>query len=143
MRSFLTGLAVLLLGGCAADGNSGLLATGSVSQPYPMRYRELVQQNVKRVFADPYAIRDAEIAEPMPSGGPVLLPNGTSAEVWVVCVRTNSSGPTGAYTGVSTTAFLIHNNAVQDVWNNDPRNAKCNNLDYLPFPEINRRLTPT
>lgn len=135
MRQVLALLIVALITGCAG-ANTGSMSTGSVGKPFPTEHRQLVQQHVKKVYKDPYSIRDAEIAEPKLSQSPKLLPNGVFAEVWVVCVRANAKNTYGAYEGQTTKAFFIYENAVANVVDHPLWKPWCDDGKFTPFTEI-------
>ena len=134
MTKIVVVVTALALTGCA--GTSSGIATGSTANAYPATYRNLVQQYTKQAFFDPYSVRDAEIAEPKKSGGPILVPGPMFAEVWVVCVRANAKNRMGAYTGMTETAFLIYDNRVVNTLSNPSWSWFCSDAKYQPFPEI-------
>src|SRR5438445_2115112 len=103
-------MGAFLVSGCAS-------ADLAAVDPPPANYRQLARYHILTNFLDPHSVRDAEIAPPRPSGGPVLISAGLK-EVWVVCMRANARNSFGAYTGMHATAILIHGNQVVDAFDN-------------------------
>jgi hypothetical protein len=125
-------VAALIVGLALAGCSSMKLAPDA--EP-PANYRELVLQRAQTYFPNPDSIRDAQIAPPARSGGPVLISTGAPTEVWVVCVRANRQNFLG-YDKLSETAFLIHNGQVVDVYENAVWTPTCKNEKFEPFPEL-------
>ncbi len=128
LAHFVACAAALVAAGCAS-------ANLAAVDPPPPNYRQLAQQHVRENFFDPYSIRDAQIAAPRPSGGPILVSTGLT-EVWVVSVRANAKNQMGAYTGQKATAIMMQGNRVVGSQNNAMWGGWCSGSQYEPFPEI-------
>jgi hypothetical protein len=125
-------VAALIVGLALAGCSSMKLAPDA--EP-PANYRELVLQRARTHFSNPESIRDAQIAPPARSSGPVLISTGAPTEVWVVCVRANAQSFFG-YNSLSDTAFVIHNGQVVDVYESAVRAPTCKSETFEPFPEL-------
>jgi hypothetical protein len=136
MRVIFAVVVVFGLAGCAGgrEGTTGSIS-GSQLGPAPDNYRKIVSDYVRANFKDPYSIRDAQIAAPVPSWGPVLVP-GAFTPVWVVCLRANAKNSFGACTGVRDTAVLIHNGQSVSTWVDGNAQLACRSAKYESFPEI-------
>jgi hypothetical protein len=121
-------LAVLGLAGCAtADAGTG-------AEPYPANYKQIVKTYIRDNFKDPDSVRDAEIAAPLPSKGPSLLPvtGEFTSGYWVVCLKTNAKNSFGAYTGKTEMALLVRRGQVANMWDKMTFLA-CEGAKYEPF----------
>jgi hypothetical protein len=112
---------LLPLAGCATNPEASAAAL-------PANWRQLVADRIRTTFFDPWSIRDAGIAEPVP---------GTSiyGHIMTVCVRANAKNRLGAYTGLEFTGFVFRDGqiAAQDQQNIAPL---CAGAAYGPFPEL-------
>lgn len=94
---------VLLIAGCASNSNESRPIDPKVAGTYPTNYKQLVRENVRKTFFDPYSLRDVAISEPQP--GRLLLQ--TTGPGWIVCLEANAKNKMGGYVGLRRTAFLI------------------------------------
>ena len=124
---------IALLAGCSSLGLSSLEAP-------PENYRVLAQAHVRETYFSPLTIRDAEIAPPRPSGGPILVSTGLT-EVWVVCIRSNSKTQLGVYSGRKSTALMIQEDRIVGSQDNPAWDSWCSHSQFGPFPEISRELS--
>jgi hypothetical protein len=126
MRTVWAVFALVLLAGCQTSGE-GQSPTAS-APPLPTNYRQIVIENVKKTFIDPRSIRDAAISEPIPG-------NAIMGPVTTVCVRANAKNKMGAYTGVTTTAFIFRGGQLSST-ESQYTAGLCAGAPYAPFPEI-------
>jgi hypothetical protein len=125
-------VAALIVGFALAGCSSVTLAPGA--EP-PANYRELVSQRARTYFTKPDSIKEAQIAQPMPVGGPALLSGGSPGDGWLVCVRSTAQSFFG-YNSLSDTVFVIRGGEVVDVYDSAVQATTCKNEKYEPFPEF-------
>lgn len=118
-------LAALAVGGCQTATDAP--TAGGVSA-LPLNYRQIIVEEVRKSFFDPYSVRDTAISQPI-AGQAILGPTAT------VCVRANAKNRMGGYTGVKATAFVFR---ASQLTTTDQQYAGllCDNAAYEPFPEI-------
>lgn len=124
------------LAGCQTTGEEVARQAG----PAPANYRQIVADYVKTSFKDPYSIRDAEIAAPVPGRGPSMNADGFKTP-WVVCMRANAKNAMGAYTGRKVTAVAVSDGRVTNAWDEaQASRVACEGVAaYEPFPEIEEK----
>ena len=101
----------------------------------PANYRELVVQRARTYFSNPDSLRDAQIAVPTQSSGPALFMTGSSAESWLVCVRSSAPSFFG-HNNQSDAVFVIRNGQVVDVYESAVQSPTCKSEKFEPFPEL-------
>ena len=126
------------LAGCQTDGG-GTSAVAAQAGPAPANYREIAADYIRSSFKDPYTIRDAEIAAPIPGRGPSLNADGFKTP-WVVCVKANAKNSMGAYTGRKITALAVSDSRVVNAWDETQYSAvACEGAVYQAFAEIEEK----
>ena len=117
------------LAGCVAQTTSPAPSL-SAADIVPSNYKEWIVDAMFSRLKDPYSIRSSEISAP--DMGFIGLLRGVSGAV--VCVRYNAKNSFGAYTGISSSAFIFADGRLADaIWDNP---IACNNAIYMPFPEL-------
>lgn len=104
-------LLVLILAsliGCAGNPQQAATATQNAG-PFPESYKEIISQEIKRTFFDPYSLRDTSISTPVAGSLPYQSGSGSG---WVVCTEANGKNRMGGYVGLTKTAFLIRNGMI-------------------------------
>lgn len=135
----LLGACAIALAGCQTDGATSVAAASADAGPPPANYRQIATAYVKSSFKDPYTIRDAEIAAPVPGRGPSLNADGFKTP-WVVCVKANAKNAMGAYTGRKVTALAVSGERVVNSWDElQYSQMACDGAVYQPFPEIEEK----
>lgn len=126
-RNLISGIAGLALA-AALPGCKTTEQGAPGAPPLPANYRQMVVDQVRKTFFDPYSIRDASISTPI---------SGTSlmGQVQTVCVLANAKNRMGGYTGIKATAFVFRDGAITT---SDSQYAPmiCSDAVYEPFPEI-------
>jgi hypothetical protein len=123
--------AAVMLCGCAGTADQ----TAQTDEPLPSDYRQMIVDNVRSTFFDPYSIRDAGIAAPR-SGASIL------GHVQTVCVRANAKNRMGGYTGQQATAFIFRGGKITLSQGGDLGASICRGAVYDPFPEIEAGYKP-
>jgi hypothetical protein len=93
--------------------------------PYPTNYEQLVKEQVRQSFFDPYSIRDSRLSAPQQ--GHMFMQQG-----WIVCLEANAKNRMGGYTGLKRTAYLINGERIVNSWTDAPF---CNSpqVNYQPL----------
>lgn len=91
--------------------------------PYPRDFKQIISKHIRETFYDPYSIRDAEIT--FPREGHLFFKQG-----WIVCTKLNAKNRYGGYVGLTTTAYLIHNN---QVFNSMENATMCSELNFTKW----------
>jgi hypothetical protein len=127
-------LPIVLLCGCKVDRSPDAVQSdvpGEAAGHIPANYRIVIRDSAKRIFSDPYSIRDATISVPF------NWPDGVGNNRWFVCVGLNAKNKFGAYTGYE--RFLIQFKDEKATWDKPGQGllgAVCE-IDWPPFPELN------
>jgi len=118
-----------LLCGCASGGLSGPETKGGASvNVFPDNYRAEILAYQRSFLNDPTGIRQAGITQP-------ALKNVVSGDRYVVCVRFNAKGSTGAYTGVRDHLAIFLAGKLDQM---GVTRELCKDAAYEPFPELER-----
>ena len=123
-------LALLALAGCGGGG--GLTgpetAGGASANVFPASYREEILAYQRSFLNDPSGIRGAAITQP-------AVKSVGSTERYVVCVRFDAKGPTGAYAGVREHLAIFLAGKLDQM---GATREQCKDAAYEPFPELER-----
>jgi len=123
-------VALLALAGCG--GGSGLsgpeTAGGAAANKFPDNYRAEIIAYQRSFLNDPTGIRGAIITQP------AVKPVG-STERYVVCVRFDAKGPTGAYTGARDHLAIFLAGKLDQM---GVAREECRGAAYEPFPEMEK-----
>lgn len=123
-------VALLALAGCG--GGSGLsgpeTAGGAAVNKFPDNYRAEIIAYQRSFLNDPTGIRGAGITQP-------AVKTVGSTERYVVCVRFDAKGPTGAYTGARDHLVIFLAGKLDQM---GPAREACKDAAYEPFPELER-----
>jgi len=110
-------ISLFLISGCASNQKSG-------AGPYPENWKSLAMNYIKTNYADPYSIRDSQIAPPFRS-------NKAFFDSWIICIRNNAKNKFGGYTGLRATDLIVqHGQIVQE----DTVPSDCRGARYESFP---------
>lgn len=91
----------------------------------PTNYKDIIIQDIKTSYFDPYSIRSAEITAPFLQNHSIL------GHFWAVCVRANGKNRMGAYVGIKTEAYVFrHGKLLQK--STHPEDY-CTNAQFQPF----------
>ena len=123
-------VAVLALAGCTGSGGlSGPeTAGGAAVNRYPDNYRAEILAYQRSFLNDPSGIRGAGITQP-------AVKSVGSTERYVVCVRFDAKGPTGAYTGSREQMVIFLAGKLDQMGG---AREECRGAAYEPFPELER-----
>ena len=123
-------LALLALAGCAGGG--GLTgpetAGGTSANAFPANYREEILAYQRSFLNDPSGICGAGITQP-------VVKSVGSTERYVVCVRFDAKGPTGAYAGAREHLAIFLAGKLDQM---GATREQCKDAAYEPFPELER-----
>ena len=123
-------LALLALAGCGGGG--GLTgpetAGGASANAFPANYREEILAYQRSFLNDPSGIRGAAITQP-------AVKSVGSTERYVVCVRFDAKGPTGAYAGTREHLAIFLAGKLDQM---GATREACKDAAYEPFPELER-----
>ena len=129
-----TAAALCLFGTLAGCQTSGQPAPTAILDAVPRNYRQVIADDIRNTFADPYSIRDASISQPIPR------PDLIFGNPHTVCVRMNAKNRMGGYTGMRATMFTFKDGRLSG---NDPdMSSVCTNASYAAFPEIDSAAVP-
>jgi hypothetical protein len=126
LRHLTIAAGVFLLAGCAAQPR---LEDGSVVANLPPNYRDLIAQQVKKDYFDPYSIRDASISNPVDT-------TSIFGAVTNVCVKANAKNRMGGYIGVRATGYVFQSGKILNVLPDEMIATQCESRSYVPFYEI-------
>jgi len=122
-------LALLALAGCGGGGLSGPeTAGGAAVNKYPDNYRAEILAYQRSFLNDPTGVRSAGITQP-------AVKTVGSTERYVVCVRFDAKGPTGAYAGVREHLAIFLAGKLDQM---GVTREQCKDAAYEPFPELER-----
>ena len=122
-------LALLALAGCTGGGVSGPETAGGIAvNKFPDNYRAEIIAYQRSFLNDPSGIRGAGITQP------AVKPVG-SIERYVVCVRFDAKGPTGAYIGAREHLVIFVAGKLDQM---GVAGEACKGAVYEPFPELER-----
>jgi hypothetical protein len=123
-------VALLALAGCGGGGGlSGPETAGGVAvNKYPDNYRAEILAYQRSFLNDPSGIRGAGITQP-------ALKSVGSTERYVVCVRFDAKGPTGAYTGAREHLAIFLAGKLDQM---GAAREECRGAAFEPFPELER-----
>jgi hypothetical protein len=125
MRIGLCAALAVILAGCQTTGQGSQI---QVAQQLPPNYRQMIVDNIRSTFFDPYSIRDAMISAPI-AGTSLLGPVAT------VCVMANAKNRMGGYIGSKPTSFVFRDGRLT-AQDSDYAGMTCASARYEPFPEI-------
>lgn len=77
-------------------------------------------------FYDPYSIRSVSVSTPIE--GHIFFQRG-----WITCLKANAKNRMGGYTGLQSTAYLIHQGEVINVQENSDL-CEESQVIYYPWP---------
>ena len=122
----------LALAGCSTyerEYGAGPETKGGVSvNVYPDKYRAEILAYQRSYLNDPSGIRSAAISQP-------AVKNVGVGDRYVVCVRFNAKGPSGAYTGVREHLAIFLAGKLDQM---GVTREQCAGATYEPFPELER-----
>jgi hypothetical protein len=122
-------VALLALAGCTGSGLSGPeTAGGTAANTFPDNYRAEILAYQRSFLNDPSGIRGAAITQP-------AVKSVGSIERYVVCVRFDAKGPTGAYTGAREHLAIFLAGKLDQM---GVAREACAGAVYEPFPELER-----
>jgi hypothetical protein len=128
----LAGLVGAALVGCSSyerEYGEGPETKGGASvNVYPDNYRAEILAYQRTYLNDPTGIRSAAISQP-------AIRKIGNIDRYVVCVRFNGKGASGAYTGVREHLAIFLAGKLDQM---AVTQAQCNNAEYVPFPELER-----
>jgi len=105
--------------------------------PFPVKYREMAKDYLRKTLFDPYSVRDAEIAEPQVRQSFYLI---DPSPAWTICVRYNAKNRMGGYTGLKENALLVRGERVTKSLNElteaTPTVGLCKDAKWTAFPEL-------
>ena len=122
---------ILVLSGCAGGERnySGPETKGGASvNIVPESYRAEIIAYQRSYLNDPSGIRQAGISQP-------ALKNVGVGERYVVCVRFDAKGPTGAYAGTREHLAIFLAGKLDQM---GVAKEECRGAAYEPFPELER-----
>lgn len=134
-------LVTLSMAGCDAANRKIMSADESEAGPYPIGYKIIARDYLRKTLMDPYSVRDAQISKP--KMGKLLVEGtlGAHEAGWLVCFRSNAKNSMGAYTGISDMAMVIRGDRVLTSLS-DPSHSHyvvkmiCDDEKFDSFPEI-------
>ncbi len=103
-------------------------AGGAAVNKYPDNYRAEILAYQRSFLNDPSGIRGAGITQP-------AVKSVGSTERYVVCVRFDAKGPTGAYTGAREHLAIFLAGKLDQM---GVAREECRGAAYEPFPELER-----
>jgi hypothetical protein len=123
-------VALLALAGCGGGGGlSGPeTAGGAAANKYPDNFRAEILAYQRSFLNDPTGIRGAGITHP-------AVKSVGSIERYVVCVRFDAKGPTGAYAGTREHLAIFLAGKLDQM---GLAREECRGAAYEPFPELER-----
>lgn len=131
-----TGVATLLLAGCASDNlepsPAELRARWDAQNINPVNYKGDLLAFMKTYLNDPSNVRAAAVSAPF------LKPVGPG-DRYVVCVRYNARNTDGRYMG-SKDGAAVYVSAKLDRFVDVPREVRelCKDAAFAPFPELEK-----
>lgn len=113
----------LWLSGCASTPEA------ADAGPFPVKYREMAKDYLRKTLVDPYSVRDAEIAEPEVKSSFYLV---DPAPAWMICVRYNAKNRLGGYAGFTENVLLVRGDrvtiSINELTRGLPSSAICKGL---------------
>jgi hypothetical protein len=97
---------------------------------YPKDYRRSLVQMLRLKVEDPYAIREAYVAEPILKS----VPSGSTR--YIACIRFNAKGKDGQYQGAQELAAYFYAGEITQIV--DAGRELCGTAAYQPFPELEK-----
>ena len=122
MRAGLLVIVPIVLASCAAQ----MKIDPNLSGPFPNNYQKILEAHSIETYFDPHSLRDVSISSPDRG-----FMNGMQG--WVVCMKANGKNRNGAYAGMQTTAYLIHDGVIVSSL---PESPVCNYEKFVPWPEM-------
>ena len=121
-------LALLALAGCGGGLSGPETAGGASVNRFPDNYRAEIIAYQRSFLNDPTGVRGAGITQP-------AVKNVGSTERYVVCVRFDAKGPTGAYTGARDHLAIFLAGKLDQM---GVAREECRGAAYEPFPEMEK-----